>query len=77
MKKASTSPVRAEPTTPGVARRDASRETVEEAIARVRAMPGFLDEIGPEAIAEFQREAAKYPEVMGRLPPIKHGKRKR
>lgn len=52
-------------------------ETVEEAVARVRALPSFLEEIGPEALMEFQREAAKYPEVMGWLPPIKTRKRKR
>jgi hypothetical protein len=51
-------------------------ETVEEAIARTRNMPSFLEEIGPEAIARFQREAAKHDEVMGYLPPIKQKKRR-
>ncbi len=50
------------------------RETVEEAIARTRNMPSFLEEIGPEGVARIQREASKYPEVWGRLPPIKQKK---
>jgi hypothetical protein len=47
---------------------------VEEAIARVRGIPGFLEEIGPEAIARFQREAVKHDEISGFLPPIKRKK---
>jgi hypothetical protein len=31
-------------------------------------MPSFLEEIGPEAIARFQREMAEHHEVSGRLP---------
>lgn len=53
------------------------RETVEEAIERTRNMPSFLEEIGPEAIAQFIREAAKHDEVMGFLPPIKQQKQKK
>lgn len=49
-------------------------ETVEEAIARTRNMPSFLEEIGPEGVARLQRESAKYPEVWGRLPPVKQKK---
>jgi hypothetical protein len=77
MKKSSTSPDTPERPTPSARRgatHPAKRETVEEAVARVRAIPGFLEEIGPEAIAQFQREAAKYPEVMGYLPPLKGNK---
>jgi hypothetical protein len=37
-------------------------------------MPSFLEEIGPDAVARIQREAAKHPEVWGRLPPIKQKK---
>ena len=78
MKKETDSP---EPTTPAGATRPTSsprrRETVEEAIARTRNMPSFLDEIGPEAVARFQREAAKHPEVSGYLPPIKQQKQKK
>lgn len=44
------------------------RETAEEAIARERTIPTLLDELGPETIAWIQREAAKHPEVLGRLP---------
>lgn len=47
---------------------------MEEAVARVRAIPGFLEEIGPEGVALIQREAAKYPEVWGRIPPLKQKK---
>ncbi len=62
-----------EPTIPAAAPSSASstrarRETVEEAVARERAFPTLLDELGPETIARIQREAAQYPEVMGRLP---------
>lgn len=78
MKKSATSPETPERPTP-IARRaaivPARQETVEEAVARVRAIPGFLEEIGPEAIAEFQREAAKHHEVLGYLPPLKRKKR--
>ncbi len=52
-------------------------ETVEEAIARTRNLPSFLEEIGPEAIAQFQREMAKHDEVMGFLPPVKQQKQKK
>ena len=73
--KKKTSPSQTEQIAPVTARRSApspaAQETVEEAIARVRALPGFLDQIGPEAIAQFQREMADHPEVLGRLPPIK------
>jgi hypothetical protein len=66
------------PATPAAATRSTSpprrRETVEEAIARTRNMPSFLEEIGPDAVARIQREAAKHPEVWGRLPPIKQKK---
>lgn len=69
MKKETDSP---EPTTPAGTTRSPSsppkRETVEEAIARTRNMPSYLEEIGPEGVALIQREAAKYPEVWGRLP---------
>ena len=72
MKKPGTSGQASEPAAGATARRSASTpvegETVEEAVARVRALPGFLEEIGPEAIARFQREAAKTHEVLGRLP---------
>lgn len=75
MKKKSTSQVETEQPASVTAPRSAPsrtlRETVEEAVARVRAMPSFLEEIGPEAIARFQREMADHPEVLGRLPPIK------
>ena len=80
MKKTTTSPEADEQTAP-IRQRSASapprRETVEEAVARVRAIPGFLEEIGPEGVARIQREAAKYPEVWGRLPPITTRKRSR
>jgi len=77
MRKETDSP---EPTKPAGATPSTSSprrwETVEEAIARTRNMPSFLEEIGPEAIAQFQREAAKHDEVMGFLPPIKQKKRR-
>lgn len=70
-----------DPVTPAGATRSTSsprrHETVEEAIERTRNMPSFLEEIGPEAIAQFIREAAKHHEVMGFLPPIKQQKQKR
>ena len=57
------------PAAPGsAASTRARRETVEEAVTRERAFPTLLDELGPETIARIQREAAQYPEVMGRLP---------
>ncbi len=78
MQKSGTSGQASEPPAGAAAPRSAStpvnQETVEEAVARVRAMPSFLEEIGPEAIARFQREVAEYPEVYGRLPPIKSRK---
>lgn len=81
MKEKSTSRIETEQMPSATARRSApsraARETVEEAVARVRAMPSFLEEIGPEAIAQFQLEMADYPEVMGRLPPVKPRKPKR
>ncbi len=81
MKNSNTSPEAPERTAAATDQRSASaprrRETVEEAVARVRAIPGFLQEIGPEAIAQFQREAAKHHEVMGFLPPIKQQKQKK
>lgn len=79
MRKTSTSPEMSErpaPPSRRAATPPAKRETVEEAVARVRAIPGFLEEIGPEAIAQFQREMAKHDEVMGFLPPIKQKKRR-
>lgn len=81
MKKKSTSRIETEQMPSVSPRRSAPsrspQETVEEAVARVRAMPSFLEEIGPEAIAQFQREMADHPEVMGRLPPVKPRKHKR
>lgn len=75
MKKETDAP---EPTAPAGAARSPSaprkRETVDEAIARTRNMPSFLEEIGPEAVAQFIREAAKHDEVMGFLPPLKRKK---
>lgn len=80
MKKSATAQDAPEQTAPATEERSASsprrRETVEEAIARTRNMPSFLEEIGPEGVARIQREAAKYPEVWGRLPPIKQKKRR-
>jgi hypothetical protein len=77
MKKTTTSPEAPERRATAASRSassPATRETVEEAVARVRAIPGFLQEIGPEAVARIQREAAKYPEVWGELPPIRQKK---
>jgi hypothetical protein len=41
-------------------------ESVEQAIARVKAMPTLLDELSPETIRSVQQRAGEQPEVLGR-----------
>lgn len=57
------------------------QETVEEAIARVRNSPTFIDILGPEKVRELQKEFAKEHEAFGppmeKLLPVPRQKRRR